>query len=111
MKSALLSKTNSMKSILYFSIAYSLIALTGCQEDIEKPSKFEDKSAPFDQFYFQRSYPDNHLDMVAFDSASEKMRKSLSGNSQKNISAHGPLKDLGILEGGSIVLLFIPKTN
>jgi len=83
-----------MKSILYFSIACSLIALTGCHEDAKKTTKLEDKSAPFDQFYFQRSYPDNTLDMEAFDAASEIVRKSLAGNSQKNIdgswTAQGP---------------------
>ena len=100
-----------MKSILYFSIACSLIALTGCHEDAKNTPKLEDKSAPFDQFYFQRSYPDNHIDMVAFDAASEQVRKSLVGNSKKTSTAHGPPKDLGISEDDSIVLLFIPRTN
>lgn len=71
-----------------------VLALASCKTDTTSTSMLDDKSAPSDQFYFQRSYPETSMDMVAFDEASEKVRKSMASNAQKSISgswtAQGP---------------------
>lgn len=88
-----------MKQLLQISALAAGLLVVGCQTETQPESKLEDKSGPYDHFFFQRSYPDAAMDIVAFDKASDKVRKSLSNQVQKNISGNWTSQGPGNIGG------------
>ena len=88
-----------MKQLLQISALAAGLLVVGCQTETQPESKLEDKSGPYDHFFFQRSYPDAAMDIVAFDKASDKVRNSLSNQVQKNISGNWTSQGPGNIGG------------
>ena len=82
-----------MKKSLFVSILILPALLLIQWKSIESEnlvSKFE----PFDNLYFQRSFPDHQLDLVEFDRVMGKARKQMTDHAEKSIdgvwTSHGP---------------------
>ena len=76
------------------------------------PDKLSKKSAPFEQFYFQRSYPDTAFDFVAYNNVLRDVKNEITQSAIEKTAIRpiGYLKGQMTLEEESIRLLYILST-
>lgn len=70
--------------IKYLSLFAIALLILSCGE---KPDKLDQKNAPFEHFYFQRTFPDSAIDHQVMIESIEKFRKRFAGNVSKTSEA------------------------
>jgi len=84
-----------MKKIVLYGIFLGVVASVTVlilKQSSSNPKRdfLTEKSQPFDHFYFQRSYPDNQMDYLAYNSELEKIKKN--EKQDKNINSDWTLE-------------------